>query len=171
MIEHRFYSNLMPVQEDAYDRSERRMIIPGEPDISAHDHVDNELKVFSETFLEDALFLNYLQAESPEGDSIIVKRIPESGRHYFAVDIKYHFGLEIPLLVTKEEASAVISVAKTWQATMPEAGRKTSALLSLPREIREKIYELTLCQGRWWIADEDGPTRRDFCRAMGDPVG
>ncbi|KID95689.1 hypothetical protein MAJ_08335, partial [Metarhizium majus ARSEF 297] len=54
---------------------------------------------------------------------------------------------------------------------MSEAGRKTSALSSLPREIREQIYELTLCQGRWWIADEDGPTRRDFCRAMGDPSG
>lgn len=43
--------------------------------------------------------------------------------------------------------------------------------MDLPREIREKIYEHTLCQERWWIGDEDGPTRWNFARALGDPSG
>ncbi|KND93052.1 hypothetical protein TOPH_02369 [Tolypocladium ophioglossoides CBS 100239] len=155
-IGHRFYSDLTPIVDGIYDRT----------DMEYRSLREAESSQYRE---EDAIAIlpagDEWKTISGDGDSIIVRRSNFAGFYKFLVDIQYGFGLDMPFLFTEAEAYGAVAVAQL--CLRPEPTRSRTTLLNLPRELREKIYGFALHAGTWRTDERE----YKFCRAIGDPSG
>ncbi|POR37829.1 Uncharacterized protein TPAR_01965 [Tolypocladium paradoxum] len=153
-VGHRFYSDLTPISDDTYDRTEM-------------EYRNLKKAASSQHRGEDANALLPARDDTKtitgDGDSIIIRRSNFAGFYKFFIDINYGFGLDMPFLFTEAEACSALSVA---QLRPGPAGNRTT-FLNLPRELRDKIYGFTLHGGMWRTEERD----YNFCRAIGDPSG
>ncbi|KAF4622741.1 hypothetical protein G7Y89_g14288 [Cudoniella acicularis] len=83
-------------------------------------------------------------------------------------NIHYSFGLNLPLLFTKDEAIKAITIAKLQSDTPRGLGPMLS---KLPKELRDKIYIFALPKAEWKVGGADTPGKLNFVRGTGDPSG
>ncbi|KAK0118483.1 hypothetical protein ONS96_011580 [Cadophora gregata f. sp. sojae] len=91
------------------------------------------------------------------------------GLHSVAVDIHYGFGLELPLLFTKNETCRAMTVPKLQLS-------RTIVLESmffnkLPKELRDKIYLFALPIEAWSTGHDGNSVELDFAGGIGDLSG
>ncbi|KAH7302866.1 hypothetical protein B0I35DRAFT_214495 [Stachybotrys elegans] len=170
-VGHRVYSDLTPVSDDPYDRTEMEF---------------RELRKLQRTRYQgnSSVILpvgDEMETISGPDNTVIISQSNLTGFYKFFVDIQYGFGLHVSFLLTEAETYDVASTTKLWQAKLlredyakstsqqplPAATRYHTAFLGLPREIRDKIYGFAF-QGANWRSEE---RNYNVCQAIGDPSG
>ncbi|KAM5357342.1 hypothetical protein ACJZ2D_016365 [Fusarium nematophilum] len=121
-----------------------------------------------ETPLDSQRLLEGLEVIDSDDRQTVITRTDRTGRYKYFVDIRYHSGFCLPLLFSEAEASRAIAAARP---SSTGTDQKNSLFLSLPRELREKVYYFALPTRELGIKDVDAFNRRCFPAAVGDPVG
>lgn len=106
------------------------------------------------------------------GDDII--RLTHRGHvaHGNPLDIQYSFGVHLYLLLTKDEAAKIMSVASLRRSPVPSISHLPMFFDKLPRELRDRIYDYVFPQ-QYWSLDEDvsGFTDLDLLGSVSDCSG
>ncbi|KAL8760132.1 MAG: hypothetical protein Q9199_000269 [Rusavskia elegans] len=90
----------------------------------------------------------------------------------FAADIKYSFGVNLPFLLTKDEAVKILSVARLRRSSVPSISPVSLFFNKLPRELRDRVYQFVLPRTHWSMDEEVGRvTDLDLLGALGDLSG
>ncbi|KAM4067397.1 hypothetical protein HRG_001350 [Hirsutella rhossiliensis] len=169
---HRVYSDLTPVPDGVYERTEREY-----REMRRLQKTRYRENPSAKPPMEDG----ESQAISDADNTVTVTRSSLAGFYKFFVDIQYGFGLHIPFLLTEAEANSILHTAKLCQTLNfredqakciaqqphPEPIRYNTHFLGLPPEIREKIYVFAF-KGSVWRTEE---RRYNVCQAIGDFSG
>lgn len=92
--------------------------------------------------------------------------------HGFAVDIHYAFGVDLLLLLRKEEAIKIMSVASLRRSSILSTSPVSMFFKKLPRELRDRIYEFVSPEQHWSMDEKVGRvTELDLLGSMGDLGG
>ncbi|KAF1961562.1 hypothetical protein CC80DRAFT_193879 [Byssothecium circinans] len=173
----RFYSDLRPIAHSGYERTRREF---EEMQKKIHSRQDGD-------FPEDLVRkLERTQMISHDRNRVVLTQTGLVGFYRFAVDIRYDFGLHVPLLFNEDEACRTLSVAKAIMSTKlpPRKPHKsvakpqsckthmaTSWFFKFPQEIRGEIYAFAVSDGTWCIEDVDVFDKFSLTRAIGDQSG
>lgn len=106
------------------------------------------------------------------GDNIIRLTHRSHIVYGFAADINYSFGVNLPFLLTKDEAVKILSVARLRRSSVPSISPVSLFFSKLPRELRDRVYEFVLPRQHWSMDEEVGRvTELDLLGSLGDLSG
>jgi len=155
----RFYSDLAPVPNSVYERTKKEF----------EEHEKQAFHKAYETVSEKVLPEFGVPKTIRHGqDTVTFRRRSDVGFYTFAVDIHYGFGLDLPLLFSKNEALRALTVPELQPDT---TGSLDPMFLKLPKELRDKIYIFALPRGKWKIGDVDSSDKLNFAGGIGDLSG
>ncbi|KAK3994871.1 hypothetical protein QBC44DRAFT_35249 [Cladorrhinum sp. PSN332] len=157
----RLYSNLRPVPNGLYERTEKEY-----EEFSKRKHrKDQDMD-------KAVVLLRRGESKIIKCDDDCVKLTHDSnaGFYRFLVDIHCGFGFDLPLLFSDAEACRMLCTAKLHTGTETTPGPSPD-IFSLPLEIRQKIYTFALPRGNWRTTDSENFDQDNFPRGIGDPSG
>ena len=92
--------------------------------------------------------------------------------HGFVADIHCTSGVDLPLLLTTEDAVKIVSAARLRRNFLPGTGPISLFFSKLPRELRDKVYNFLFPRRHWSMEEEVGRfTELDLIGSLGDPSG
>lgn len=106
------------------------------------------------------------------GDDIVRLTHRSHTVHGFVADIHYASGVNLPLLLTTEEAVEILSVARLRRNFLPRTRPVSLFFSKLPRELRDKVYNFIFPRKHCSMDEEVGRfTELDLLGSLGDPSG
>ncbi|KAK7991516.1 hypothetical protein PG988_000310 [Apiospora saccharicola] len=154
----RFYSDLRRVPKSQYERTEKEF------QMSMDKNAERPQSVGSQALLS----CGRIERIKSSADLIVISQQDHNGLYRFNVDVVYHFGLTLSLLLSEVEAAGVMSIAKL---SSRQFGHLSSRFFTLPAEIRLKIYEFAIPSGIWHIDDANNFVGNSWPRSIGDCNG
>ncbi|KAK3686837.1 hypothetical protein LTR37_019428 [Vermiconidia calcicola] len=155
----RYYSDLRPVPDTACEETEK--------DFEAYHRLRHD--VSQDRILKGSLSgLEVIETSTVGEDCVTVFQDTAIGVHRFSVNIWHGTGFDLSVALNYCEASRTLAIVKS----RPNVAYDTrSPLFRLPREIRNRIYDLTMAHGVWEVSDLEDFDRSTFPAAVGDPSG